>query len=124
MVEFISEAAEGWVTAEEAGMTVAVDTSLTEELLLEGLARELVNRIQNMRKEAGFEVTDRITLDVSGPEQVMKAFGAQKDYVLAETLTVEVTNTGSAGEFQKSWPLAGGETTLSVARVRAARQES
>jgi len=124
MVEFISEAAEGWVTAEEAGMTVAVDTSLTEELLLEGLARELVNRIQNMRKEAGFEVTDRITLDVSGPEQVMKAFGAQKDYVLAETLTVEVTSTGSAGEFQKSWPLAGGETTLSVARVREARQES
>jgi isoleucyl-tRNA synthetase len=121
MVDFTSEPLAGWALASEGGMTVAVDTRLSEELLLEGLARELVNRIQNMRKEAGFEVTDRIVLDLDGPEAVLRAFEKERDYILQETLTVEVTRSGQAGEFQKSWPLAGGEAKLSVTRA-AARQ--
>jgi isoleucyl-tRNA synthetase len=122
MVEFISEPHEGWALASEAGLTVAVDTRLSEELLLEGLARELVNRIQSMRKEAGFEVTDRIVLGLDGPEAVLKAFERERDYILQETLTVRVTRPGQAGEFQKSWPLAGGEAILSVSRAGTTQQ--
>jgi isoleucyl-tRNA synthetase len=122
MVEFVSEPLAGWALASEGGLTVAVDTSLSEDLLLEGLARELVNRIQSMRKEAGFEVTDRIVLGLDGPEAVRKAFEKEKDYILQETLTVRVTRPGEAGQFQKSWPLAGGEAVLSVTRVGEAPQ--
>jgi isoleucyl-tRNA synthetase len=122
LVEFLSEARPGWALASEGGLTVAVDTNLSEALLLEGLARELVNRIQNMRKEAGFAVTDRIVLDLDGPEQVLRAFEQEKDYILQETLTVHVTRSGQAGELQKCWPLAGGEAKLSVARTRANEQ--
>jgi len=122
MVEFLAEPQPGWALASEGGLTVAVDTSLSEDLLLEGLARELVNRIQSMRKEAGFDVTDRIVLGFEGPEAVRKAFEKAKDYILQETLTVHVTRPGQAGEFQKSWPLAGGEAHLSVSRAGAAQQ--
>lgn len=120
MVTFQSEAAPGWALATEGGMTAAIDTRLNPELELEGLARELVNRIQNMRKEAGFEVTDRIEIDVTGPKKLLEAFESQKTYILAETLTVGVTHSGRAGEYKKSWQLAGAEAVLSVGRVAEA----
>jgi isoleucyl-tRNA synthetase len=121
MVEFRTEAAEGWSVAAEGAMTVAVDTRLDDDLELEGLARELVNRIQNMRKEAGFQVTDRIVVDLQGPEKVMAAFERQKTYILQETLTVETTDSGQPGDYQRRWPLAGGDVVLSVRRATAAK---
>jgi len=120
MVQFNSEARPGWAIAQEGRMTAAVDTSLDDDLIREGLARELVNRIQNMRKEAGFEVTDRIALDITGPAKVLEAFESQRTYILQETLTVEVTGTGREGEYRRTWPLGDGETTLSVARREVA----
>lgn len=63
-VEIISQDIEGWLVASANGMTVALDVSLNEELIYEGIARELVNRIQNMRKDSGFEVTDRISIEI------------------------------------------------------------
>jgi isoleucyl-tRNA synthetase len=122
MVQFKSEAAPGWALAQEGRMTAAVDTRLDDGLILEGLARELVNRIQNMRKEAGFDVTDRITLDITGPAKVLEAFESQRTYILQETLTVEVTQTGREGEFQRRWPLGEGEATLSVSRKEVLQQ--
>jgi isoleucyl-tRNA synthetase len=123
MVDFLAQAAEGWAIASEGNMTAAVDVRLTDDLVLEGLARELVNRIQNMRKEADFQVTDRIVLDLSGPEKVMEAFERHRAYILDETLTLEVTRTGAPGEHQKRWPLAGGEAVLSVARAQVAEKK-
>jgi isoleucyl-tRNA synthetase len=120
MVQFKVEAADGWAVAQEGPLTAAVDTRLDDELIVLGLARELVNRIQNMRKEAGFQVTDRIALDITGPGKVLEAFEQQRAYILQETLTVEVTRTGQEGEYRRTWPLAEGETTLSVTRARKA----
>jgi len=123
MVQFQSEAAAGWALAEDGGVTVAVDTALSDDLILEGLARELVNRIQNMRKEAGFQVTDRIALDLTGPEKVLEAFSRHKTYILQETLTLDVTHSGEGGELRRGWPLGGGETLLAVTRVNVAEEK-
>ena len=84
-----TEAAEGYACAEEAGYLVELDTTLTEELVDEGIAREIVRSIQDARKQAGLEVSDRIVLGVSGSAAVEKALGAHRDYVMAETLALE-----------------------------------
>ena len=78
----------------EGTLTVALNTQVTEELLLEGYIRDLVRAVQNLRKESGLEVTDRITLSVSGTDTdgkrlLQKAFEANKDYLMNETLAVE-----------------------------------
>ncbi|MGE5409486.1 MAG: isoleucine--tRNA ligase, partial [Clostridiales bacterium] len=72
-VEIVSSEIEGWLVESEEGVTVAIDTELSSALLEEGLAREFVNRVQNMRKDAGFEVTDRITIGFKANEELSKA---------------------------------------------------
>ncbi|MGI9222381.1 MAG: DUF5915 domain-containing protein, partial [Woeseiaceae bacterium] len=81
--------AEGYACAEDVGYLAALDTNLNEELVDEGMAREIVRSVQDARKQAGLEVSDRITLGVSGSAAVQKALSAHRDYVLAETLAVE-----------------------------------
>jgi isoleucyl-tRNA synthetase len=76
----------GWSVASEQGVTVALDCSLTEDLLLEGIARELVNRVQNLRKEKNFEVTDTITLTLKHHKKLEDAIQANKSYVTSEVL--------------------------------------
>ena len=68
-VEIISSEITGWVVETEDGVTVAIDTELDDALIAEGLAREFVNRIQNMRKDAGFDVTDKIIINFTGSEK-------------------------------------------------------
>ncbi len=88
-VEIATQDIPGWVVANEGSLTVALDITLTPELVDEGIARELVNRIQNIRKE-GFEVTDRIVVDLqSGPWD--SAVGAHRDYICSETLCTALT---------------------------------
>ncbi|MGE3954889.1 MAG: isoleucine--tRNA ligase [Parachlamydiales bacterium] len=82
----------------EGELTVLFDTKLDEELLLEGLARELVNRVSQMRKEAGLEYTDRITLTIETTPRVQEAFGKHADYVQHELLATEVTFAATDGE--------------------------
>jgi isoleucyl-tRNA synthetase len=79
-------AAEGFACAEDGGYLVGLDTTLTDELLLEGLARELVRTVQEARKQAGLEVSDRIVLDIEGNGAVMAALSAHRDYIGGETL--------------------------------------
>ena len=80
----------GWSVANQDDLTVALDITITENLQKEGLARELVNRIQNHRKDVGFEVTDRIKVKIIKSEDTYSAFNEFKDYVCAETLaTIE-----------------------------------
>ena len=77
---------EGWLVANEGNITVALDITIDQELMEEGIAREIVSKIQNLRKSNGFEVTDRISLNFSGDFEIEKAINNNLDYVKSETL--------------------------------------
>ena len=77
---------EGWLVANEGNITVALDISIDQELMEEGIAREIVSKIQNLRKSNGFEVTDRIGLNFSGDFEIEKAINNNLEYVKSETL--------------------------------------
>mgnify|MGYP001201448794 FL=1 len=89
-VEISSKDIEGWLVANEGALTVALDVTITEELRKEGVARELVNRIQNARKDSGLEVTDTIKLTVLNFENLQSSINENKDYIMSETLTKEL----------------------------------
>ena len=84
-----TEASEGFACAEDGGFLTEFDTTLSDELIDEGVAREIVRSVQDARKQAGLEVSDRIVLGVSGSDGVERALAAHKDYVMAETLATE-----------------------------------
>jgi isoleucyl-tRNA synthetase len=86
-VEISSQDIPGWLVANANGITVALDITLTEELRNEGIARELVNRIQNIRKDSGFEVTDKIKVQLQQNDELQKAVSANENYIKSETLT-------------------------------------
>jgi isoleucyl-tRNA synthetase len=85
-VEIQSEDVPGWMVASRGGITVALDIQVTEELELEGNARELVNRIQKIRKDSQFELTDRILVKLSNVEKLTPSITRYKDYICAEIL--------------------------------------
>src|SRR5690554_136611 len=82
-----SQDIEGWLVASANGVTVALDVTLTPDLQNEGIARELVNRIQNLRKDSGFEVTDRIEITLQEDKRLQQAINQNLDYIKEETLT-------------------------------------
>ncbi|NRA91784.1 MAG: isoleucine--tRNA ligase, partial [Psychroserpens sp.] len=89
-VEITSKDIEGWLVASSGGLTVALDVTITEDLQKEGIARELVNRIQNLRKDSGFELTDRINVQFQKDELIVNAIETNLDYIKTETLTDEL----------------------------------
>ena len=89
-VEISSKDIEGWLVANEGTLTVALDVTITEDLRKEGVARELVNRIQNARKDSGLEVTDKIKLTVLNFENLQQSIIDNKEYIMSETLTKEM----------------------------------
>lgn len=89
-VEITSQDIEGWLVANANGITVALDITISEELKQEGIARELVNRIQNIRKESGFEVTDKIKVQLQRDGLLEEAILKNEDYIKSETLTSEL----------------------------------
>lgn len=89
-VEITSQDIEGWLVASEGILTVALDVTLTDELRGEGIARELVNRIQNLRKDSGFDVTDKIDVLLQKDEKIISAVNTNIDYIKMETLTEEL----------------------------------
>ena len=89
-VEISSKDIEGWLVANAVGLTVALDVTINEELRKEGIARELINRIQNGRKETGLEVTDKIKLTILKTTDLQEAVTANENYIKAETLTNEL----------------------------------
>ena len=89
-VEISSKDIEGWLVANAQGLTVALDVTISEELRKEGIARELVNRIQNLRKDSGFEVTDKIQLTVLNYQNLQESVLENKEYIMSETLTKEL----------------------------------
>jgi isoleucyl-tRNA synthetase len=86
-VEISSQDIEGWLVANSNGITVALDITISEELKQEGIARELVNRIQNIRKDSGFEVTDKIKVHLQKNPELENAVKANEAYIKSETLT-------------------------------------
>ncbi len=89
-VEITSQDIEGWLVASSGALTVALDITITDELRKEGIARELVNRIQNLRKDSGFELTDRIIVSFQKDEQISNAINTNLDYIKTETLAEDV----------------------------------
>lgn len=89
-VEISSQDIEGWLVASSGSLTVALDVTIDETLRKEGIARELVNRIQNLRKESGFEVTDKIDIKILKDGLVENAVSSNEDYIKTETLTAEL----------------------------------
>jgi isoleucyl-tRNA synthetase len=92
-VEIISEDIPGWLVANDGKYTVALDITLTDELKQEGIAREFINRIQNIRKETGFEVTDRIIITIEKNPAINDAIINFKDYISAQTLADDIILT-------------------------------
>ena len=109
-----TKSGEGFSAESDGKITVALDTTLTQELIDEGIARELVSKIQTMRKEAGFEVTDHIRLGVIGEDSLRKIVAAYA--VGADVLADEVSFTESEG-YIKEYDLGGIAVTLSVCRI-------
>jgi len=89
-VEISSQDIEGWLVANEGALTVALDVTINEDLRKEGIARELVNRIQNLRKDSGFDVTDRIDVTLQSDDQIVSAISTNIEYIKTETLTEEL----------------------------------
>ncbi|RUT69821.1 isoleucine--tRNA ligase [Flavobacterium cupreum] len=92
-VEITSQDIEGWLVANSNGITVALDITITEDLKNEGIARELVNRIQNIRKDSGFEVTDKIKVQIKRTGLLEEAILKNEDYIKSETLTENLVFT-------------------------------
>ncbi|MBR0523529.1 MAG: class I tRNA ligase family protein, partial [Prevotella sp.] len=101
-VEIISEDIPGWLVSNEGNLTVALEVEISDELRKEGMARELINRIQNLRKDAGLEITDRISVQVSPQEETNQAIESYGEYisnqVLADSIIVK-DNDGTLVEF-------------------------
>jgi isoleucyl-tRNA synthetase len=97
-VEIMSEDIPGWLVANEGKLTVALDISVTEELRQEGIAREFVNRIQNLRKDSGFDVTDKIVLKIQKNDAVNQAVINYKEYIASQTLAEEINLVDSCNE--------------------------
>lgn len=89
-VEVLSEDIPGWQVASQGRLTVALDVTLTDGLREKGLARELVNRIQNIRKDKGFEITDRISVRIKGPENVQRSIKNNFEYIRTEILATSL----------------------------------
>jgi isoleucyl-tRNA synthetase len=101
-VEIISEDIPGWLVANEGTLTVALEVELTDELRQEGMAREIINRVQNIRKESGLEITDRINIAIAPNAEVEKSVKAFGEYIKTQVLAdfIEITpNDGVEVEF-------------------------
>ena len=103
-VEIISEDIPGWLVSNEGNLTVALEVELNDELRREGMARELINRIQNLRKENNFEITDRVNVEVSPNQEVENAVSSFADYIKGQVLAdniVVADNDGAEVEFDE-----------------------
>lgn len=116
-VTISAQSMEGWLVESGDGLTVALDTMLTPELINEGLAREFVNRIQNMRKDAGLEVTDRIRIHFEAPQRVSDAVGSMTEYIKSETLATQVVSGRDGAEHWTQSEIDGEACGIGISRT-------
>ncbi len=116
-IDIVSESSAGLVVHSEGDLTVGLDISISEELQLEGLAREFVNRVQNMRKNSGFAVVDRINIYYSGSDDIFKAVTREADYVSSETLAESISTSLKPDLAVEEWRINGSTLTIAIEKV-------
>ena len=107
---------EGYVTESDNEIAVVLDTNLTPELIEEGFVRELVSKIQTMRKEAGFEVTDRIHVYVKDSQKIESIVKAHESEIKGEVLAEEITFNTTSG-YEKEWKINSETVTMAVEKL-------
>ncbi len=115
-VEIVREDIKGWLVESDGKLTVALDTELTDDLIDEGFAREFVNRIQNMRKDAGFDVTDRIAISYRASGRLARALQRMGEYIKAETLAVELIAEFKSGTISSTEEINGEPADIAIER--------
>jgi isoleucyl-tRNA synthetase len=110
-----SEQKEGFFTLTEGGTTVAISTTLTPELIEEGYVREVISKVQTMRKDSGFEVMDHIVLSISGNDKIAEIVNKNKSQICTDVLADEI-KIGSATN-SKEWDINGEKVTLAVTKI-------
>ncbi len=104
-VEILTSEIEGWLVESDGKITVAIDTELTPELIAEGYAREFINRVQNMRKDYGLDVMDRIRIKFNSDEKAAKYLKDFYDYIAKETLSESIEFTENVDGFVREWKI-------------------
>ena len=104
---------EGYVSQSDNKITVVLDTNLTPELLEEGFVREIISKIQTMRKEAGFEVMDKITIYAKGNDKVAEIMTKNKDGIISEVMATDLV-IGSVEGYEKEWNINGEDVVMGV----------
>lgn len=116
-IEIVTESAEGLVVQTGDDLTVALDTRLTEALRMEGLAREFVNRVQNMRKDAGLEVVDRIKVHYRTSDTLARAIKEQAEYIRNETLAEVLEPDSGQGAHVEEWKIDGETAVIGIEKL-------
>jgi isoleucyl-tRNA synthetase len=116
-VTIAAQSIEGWLVESSDGLTVALDTTLTPELINEGLAREFVNRVQNMRKDAGLSVTDRIRIYFESSGRLADAVKRMADYIKSETLATQVSTGRDSAEHWQKWEIDGEPCEIGISKA-------
>jgi isoleucyl-tRNA synthetase len=116
-VEVLREEIEGWVVESDNRVTVALDTELDEGLVSEGLAREFVNRVQNLRKDSGFRVTDRISIAFRAGERLRAALSGHREYIKNETLAAELSGSPDGADAPGEIDLNGERCSIAITRI-------
>ena len=108
----------GFIAAEDRGVTVVLDTNLSDELIREGYAREVISKVQTMRKDAGFEVTDRISLYYEGDDELAAALETYGEMIGRTTLATSMTRgTAPEGSVSQKWDINGKKAELGIAKA-------
>ncbi len=114
----ISSEIKGWVVESDNEVTVAIDKELDDNLIAEGLAREFVNRVQNMRKDAGFEVTDKINIYYSGSRLLVGAVESFNQYIVNETLAENLQRNGNSNKgFKQDWEIGEQNCSINIEKI-------
>jgi isoleucyl-tRNA synthetase len=116
-IEIETEDREGYAVEADDGIRVAIATDLNSDLIMEGFARELINKIQNMRKSADFQVTDRIQVSIDSTDEIRQTLENFGDYIKSETLAEEMKIGQTDGEYTQEWDINGQPATITVSRM-------
>ncbi|MBD3233914.1 MAG: isoleucine--tRNA ligase [candidate division Zixibacteria bacterium] len=116
-VDFLTGYADEYEVLQEGETAIALDTVVTDELRDEGFAREIINKVQNMRKTADYNVTDKIRIRFCGSDLITDAVEKYKSYISEETLAEEIISGDGKGDLEKSWNINGEDTVISVEKI-------
>jgi isoleucyl-tRNA synthetase len=117
-VEIFASGIEGWIVESEGNITVAIDTHVNDELIAEGYAREFVNRIQNMRKDSGFDVIDRINVSFKSEQKMVDYVSKFSDYISSEVLADSLESKNNIEGFKNEFKIGDYDCTIVIVRVK------